>query len=190
MRKKVSLALVCSAFLLGACNTANSLLGTIDPEPNQGPCPAAGSLYEAQRVVMLDETGQQKYVNIEYTGEITAVELYCRYVEDSPITAQLDLTMSFGRGEAATTDTADYQYFVAVTRTNRTTIEKEVFPITVKFPRGEDVVTKRETVGNIVIPRADSSISGANFEVLVGFELTPEQRQFNENGQRFLLQTR
>lgn len=185
MRFLVSLALAGSALALSACSNIG---GFTESRPNQGPCPAAGSLYEAQRVVMLNGQGD-RYSDIEFTGEINGVQLYCRYVDDDPIVAQIDIDFAFGKGVAATSDVADYQFFVAVTRTNRAVVDKEVFPLRVKFPKGSDVVSQRETIGRIVIPRADQTISGANFEILVGFELTEEQRAFNENGRRYLLQT-
>jgi hypothetical protein len=47
------------------------------------------------------------------------------------------------------------------------------------------VVTRTEEIEGIVIPRANAEVSGENFEVLVGFELTPEQVQFNRDGKRF-----
>ena len=46
-------------------------------------------------------------------------------------------------------------------------------------------MTRTEQIENIVIPRANPEISGENFEILVGFELTPEQLQFNRDGRRF-----
>jgi hypothetical protein len=55
----------------------------------------------------------------------------------------------------------------------------------VRWPRGENVVTRTEEIERIVIPRANEEISGENFEILVGFELTPEQLQFNRDGRRF-----
>ncbi|MDF1680996.1 hypothetical protein [Ponticaulis sp.] len=184
MRLLVSSALAGSALLLSACSTFENL----DTRPNQGPCPAAGSVYEAQRIVEFTEGGDQ-YNNIEFTGEINGVRLFCRYLEDDPIEAQIEIDFAFGRGDAATTNQHTFNYFVAVTRTNRAVIEKQVFPVNVEFRNGRQIVTMEETVGRIVIPRADSSISGANFEILVGFELTDEQRTFNETGRRFLLQT-
>ena len=42
-----------------------------------------------------------------------------------------------------------------------------------------------QEIEDIVIPRATSETSGENFEVLVGFELTPEQLAFNRAGKRF-----
>jgi len=44
-----------------------------------------------------------------------------------------------------------------------------------------------EDFERIRIPRADESISGANFEVLVGFIMTEEQLRFNRDGKRFRL---
>jgi hypothetical protein len=47
------------------------------------------------------------------------------------------------------------------------------------------VVSHTEHITRIVIPRANADISGENFEILVGFELTPDQLQFNRDGRRF-----
>jgi len=93
--------------------------------------------------------------------------------------------MAFGRGPAATSDRQTYRYWVAVTRRGRAPIEKAYFDVDVRWNRGEAVVTRTERIQNIVIPRANAEISGENFEILVGFELTPEQLQFNRDGRRF-----
>ena len=44
---------------------------------------------------------------------------------------------------------------------------------------------KTEDVFGITIPRANLKVSGANFEVLVGFDVTPEMADFNRQGERF-----
>ncbi len=181
MRLNVSSALFGSVLFLTGCST-------FDSRPNQGPCPAVGTIYEAQRLVELNGEGEQ-YNNIEFTGEINGARLYCRYVEDNPIEAQLELDFAFGKGDAAMSNSYTYNFFVAVTRTNRAVMDKQVYPIEVTFRNGEIVKTQTETIERIVIPRADETISGANFEVLVGFELTDEQLEFNELGRRFLLQS-
>ena len=36
-----------------------------------------------------------------------------------------------------------------------------------------------------MIPRAAEGTSGENFEIIVGFELTESQREFNADGKRF-----
>ena len=45
--------------------------------------------------------------------------------------------------------------------------------------------TATETIDAISIPRFDEGTSGANFEILVGFELSEEELAFNRSGQRF-----
>ena len=46
---------------------------------------------------------------------------------------------------------------------------------------------RKEVIQDIIIPRADETISGANFEVVVGFDLTDEQLAFNREGRRYRL---
>lgn len=156
-----------------------------DDRPNVGPCPLMGVLYDTARVVKFNQPNNQRYANIEFTGEMQGVHGLCRYVDADPITMNMEIEMAFGRGPAATSDRQTYRYWVAVTRRGRAPIEKVYFDVDVRFPRGEQVVTRRERIEQIVIPRANSEVSGENFEILVGFELTPEQLQFNRDGRRF-----
>ncbi|MEZ5961938.1 MAG: hypothetical protein R3C30_16170 [Hyphomonadaceae bacterium] len=167
-----------------APNFFDRMIGN-DDRPNVGPCPLMGVLYDTARVVKFNEPNVQRYANIEFTGEMQGVSGLCRYVEADPIRMNMEIQMSFGRGPAATSDRETYRYWVAVTRRGRAPIEKVYFDVDVRFPRGQQVVTIRESIDEIVIPRANADISGENFEVLVGFELTPEQLQFNREGRRF-----
>jgi hypothetical protein len=165
-------------------NAFERMFGT-DDRPNVGPCPLMGVLYDNARVVDFAAPNQERYANIEYTGEMQGIQGLCRYVDADPITMSIDINMAFGRGPAATSDRQTYRYWVAVTRRGVAPIEKAYFDVDVRFPRDEVVVTHTERIERIVIPRATPDLSGENFEILVGFELTPEQLQFNRDGRRF-----
>ena len=165
-------------------NAFDRLIGN-DPRPNVGPCPLMGVLYDTARVVRFEQPGNQRYANIAFTGEMQGVHGLCRYVDADPIRMNMEIEMAFGRGPAATSDRQTYRYWVAVTRRGRAPIEKVYFDVDVRFPRGEQVVTHRERIDEIVIPRANEEVSGENFEIVVGFDLTPEQLQFNRDGRRF-----
>ena len=154
-------------------------------EPNPGPCPRAFALYDASRLVQIAGDGTEKFGNVGFTGEIDNVRSLCRYFADRPISADLNMKFSFVRGPAAEGETMTYNYFVAVTRKNIDVIEKSVFPLTVTFPPGQDRVTVRQKIDEIIIPRANDTTSGENFEIVVGFVVTPEQRAFNADGKRF-----
>lgn len=182
---KLTLAsMIIASVGLSGCQTARKVLEIgEEAEKNVGPCPVAFSLYEASRLV--EFRGAESYANVGFTAEINKVRSLCRYVGENPIEADLTLDISFGRGPAADGDTATYEYFVAVTRKDIEVIGKEVFPISVTFPKGVDIVEITENVGEVIIPRANENTSGANFEIIVGFELTQEQIAFNAEGKRF-----
>ena len=166
---------------LGGCNS----LSALDDRPNVGPCPVAGVLYDAQRLVEVD--GVERHENVGFTGEVEGVRGFCRYVGKNPITMEIEIDFALGKGPKAVGDQRDYQYFVAVTRRDRLVLAKDVSSFKVQFPKGKDIVRHRETVKGIVIPRATETVSGTNFEVVVGFELTPEQLAYNRSGKRFTI---
>ncbi len=172
-----------SAGLAGCRTTAEVLQVGAAAEKNPGPCPRAFSLFDAARIV--EFKGEQRFSNVGFTGEVDAVRSLCRYYAERPIDADLEIDFSLGRGPAAEQSTAHYEYFVAVTRKNIGVIEKQIFPLTVTFPEGADRMVKTERIGEILIPRKAEGTSGENFEIIVGFVVTPEQRAFNTEGRRF-----
>lgn len=160
---------------------------TGDDRPNAGPCPLMGVLYDNSRLVDFAAPGSERYANIEWTAEMQGITGLCRYLEDDPITMSLEMQMAFGRGPAATSDRQTYRYWVAVARRGYAPIEKQYFDVEVRFPRGQSIVTATEEIERITIPRANADTSGENFEILVGWELTPDQLAFNRAGKRFRL---
>lgn len=160
------------------------LLGADANTANAGPCPLLGVLYDSSRLVEFKGEGE-RYANVAYTGEMRGVRGLCRYTGSNPIEMSLDIEMAFGKGPAGEASSRVYRYWVAVTRSNSAPIEKHYFDVTVNFPRGEDRMAGADTIQRIVIPRANDTVSGANFEILVGFELTPAQIAFNRAGKRF-----
>lgn len=154
-------------------------------EPNAGPCPLMGVLYDNARVVQFSQPGNETYANIAYTGEVRGVRGLCRYVGDDPIRMAIEVDLAFGRGPAGAADRHTYRYWVAVTRRGVAAIEKQYFDVEASFEGDSPLADASEKIENIVIPRAAANINGDNFEILVGFDLTPEQLQFNRDGKRF-----
>jgi hypothetical protein len=150
---------------------------------NAGPCPFVKVLYDAGRYVEFGEAREAASA-VSWTGEIQGVEAECRYREDEPITIDVAVNFAFGKGPRAEGGSKTYTWWVAVTERNRTVLAKEYFTTTADFGAG-DRATARETLGGITIPRASQSVSGSNFEVLVGFEVTPQMAEFNRDGKRF-----
>jgi hypothetical protein len=151
---------------------------------NAGPCPYVKVLYDAGRYTEFKDN-KEAAANVMYTGEIEGLSSGCAYKDAEPIQMQIDLLFGLGRGPQASGDKKVYRYWVAVTQRNKEVLAKEYFDLPVSFPAGADRTLVRESVSGIVIPRANLDTSGANFEVLIGFDVTPEMAAFNRDGKRF-----
>ena len=178
----LGLAFVGAGMLAGCFN-----LDALNDSPNVGPCPVTGSLYEANRVVEVQ--GVERHENVGFTGAIEGVRGFCRYIGTSPITMEIEVDFAFGRGPKAEGYSHNYPYFVTVTRRDKSVLAKEVYQMKVDFPRNKDTVKRTEKIDGIVIPRAAGTVSGTNFEVIVGFDLTPDQLAYNRSGKRFKMNT-
>lgn len=147
-----------------------------------GPCPYVKILYDAARYV---ETGEGRLTaqNVGYTGEIEALTSDCGYQDDEPIQVDMRMLFNLGRGPLAQGDQKTYRYWVAVTERNRAILAKEYFdlPVTFDGERTTSVIQEQ----SILIPRAEDTTSGGNFEILVGFEVTPQMAELNATGSRF-----
>ena len=149
---------------------------------NAGPCPYVKVLYDAARYVELADD-RATIANVGYTGEIEGVSADCEYREADPIRLDMQILFDLGRGAQATDDRKTYRYWVAVTERNSAILAKEYFDLPVNFEGQRETSVREERT--IVIPRADVSTSGSNFEVLVGFDVTPQMAEFNRSGSRF-----
>ena len=153
---------------------------------NAGPCPFVKTLYDAARFVQFKD-GREASANVGYTGEIQGISAGCAYKENEPIKVALEILFELGKGPAAQGNSQTYRYWIAVTDRNREVLAKRTFEMPVSFPSGRDRIYKREMINDVTIPRADANVSGANFEVLVGFDVTPQMADFNRLGKRFRL---
>ena len=179
MNKRLAVALF-AALAASGCVSDETREARKARAANPAPCPNILVLSDAARFIDFD--GEQSIGNVAYTGEVGNVTSTCRYFEDEPIDAGLTIEFAFGRGPKAVEDQKVFNYFVAVTRRDFEVIAKEVYPLQIKF-NGDDSVQMAEVdIDKIIIPRASEEISGLNFEIVVGFEVTPQQAIYNRSG--------
>ena len=153
-------------------------------QKNAGPCPYVKVLYDAGRYEEFKE-GQEASASVAYTGEIQSLNAVCDYKGLAPIHNQIQIRFALGRGPQGLEARKTFNYWIAVTHRNRSVLAKEYFTLPVTFSAGQDRVAVVDTVNDIMIPRADKTVSGENFEILVGFDVTPEMADFNRQGKRF-----
>ncbi|MEN5167988.1 Tat pathway signal sequence domain protein [Brevundimonas pondensis] len=150
---------------------------------NAGPCPYVKVLYDAARYVELADFSRPSVAGVGFTGEIEGVSADCVYREADPIRVDMNILFNLGKGAQASGDQRTYRYWVAVTERNTAVLAKEYFDLPVNF-EGQATASVQQAQ-TIVIPRAEATTSGNNFEILVGFEITPEMADFNRSGSRF-----
>ena len=149
-------------------------------QANPAPCPNVFALNDASK--MVEFAGDPALDNVAWSAEIVDVRSSCRYFEEEPIKALVEIDFAVGRGPAATSDVKDINYFVAVTRTNRALITKEEFAVPVRIRDNIATATFTEELSDILIARKGANTSGTNFEIAVGFVLTREQLLYNRSG--------
>jgi len=150
----------------------------------QGPCPYVKILYDAARYV--EFTGERTIASqVAYTGEIQGVESRCAYESDEPIRVDLAVAFALGKGPQASSGNHNYRWWIAVTERNRAVLHKQYFDLPVQFAQGVDRATSEQVIEGLTIPRAAATVSGSNFEILVGFDVTPQMAEFNREGRRF-----
>lgn len=153
---------------------------------NAGPCPYVKVLYDAARYVEFKES-REASGSVGFTGEIQGISAGCQYKDDEPIKVQMEVLFALGRGPQAEGQSKNYRYWIAVTKRGDAVIAKEYFDLPITFEEGQDRIYATEQIAQITIPRATMTTSGGNFEVLVGFDVTPEMAAFNRDGKRFRL---
>ena len=150
---------------------------------NAGPCPYVKVLYDAARYVEMADFTRPSASGVGFTGEIEGVTADCVYREDDPIRVDFNVLFNLGKGPQANADGRTYRYWVAVTERNSAVLAKEYFDLPVNFDG--QTTTSVQQAQTIVIPRAEATTAGNNFEILIGFDVTPEMAEFNRSGSRF-----
>jgi hypothetical protein len=168
------LALLAVPFLLAACETLSSL--DFSPEPEiPPPCPRAVVGEGAGRLTRFDGSGKDP-TNVLFEAEIADLAGSCIY-DDTEISVEMQIQIVAGRGPAATDDDAKVNYFVAVTRNDKTVLARQAFDAVIELPGNQ---TRNEIIEEIeqTIPIPEGG-SGGNLVIVVGFEMTPDELEFN-----------
>ena len=124
----------------------------------------------------------QDLIDIEYESEIVQVAPKCSYDRDGRITTVTTLSLIATRGPAAQSNDANFIFVVAVVDQNQHVLARERFESTLQFARSQRRAGVEEEIEE-VIPLA-AGLSGANYEILVGFELSQDQLDFNRDRRR------
>ena len=145
------------------------------PAPPTG-CPNVSVLADTETVTQFRGGTAATSSNVIARGLIGDFEGECTYSENAVVVA-LDLPILGTVGPANTSQSAVYEYFVAVMSPTNRLLGKEVFIAAVTFDETGNGTILEEL--EQVIPLPEGAATGNRYSVLVGFQLTAQQLQYN-----------
>jgi hypothetical protein len=152
--------------------------GVFDKEPPK-PCPVVLVLKDAAEVVRYRPGPGRDLLDVAYRAGFGENKLECRY-KGNRLGVALDVEVVVERGPGAEAAEARIPYFVAVLNERQKVLAREVFEARVVFEEGRRRgIAKEELTQRF---RLEDFQTGANFEIVIGFEL--DQSELDENRRR------
>lgn len=138
-------------------------------------CPKAAVHPETARLVQMGAGGQASAK--AYEARISGPQTAC--TDDAGMTrVALTFAVQAGLGPNVEAKPVKAPYFVVVMSAGKI-VAKEIFPVTLPFASGAATVSISETVDKIALPLQKGGMP--DYELLVGFQLTPEQLRAAQN---------
>ncbi|MFO1025051.1 MAG: hypothetical protein U1E70_07710 [Acetobacteraceae bacterium] len=113
-------------------------------------------------------------------ARIIQVRGECSPGSNDTLNANVAISISVQRGPAMAGRDVDVPVFVAVSR-GGDVLDKQSLPVTVSFPPNVDRVALTSQPITLALPVGDG-IAGPSYHVIAGFQLTPDEVEFNRRG--------
>jgi len=143
-------------------------------------CPAWTSVLDAVVVTQFKPGAPADPANALYTAKISNVDGDCTFDKQGK-TANSSIDVSFTATRPAPGDAVTYTvpYFVAVTQSTRI-ITRSARTVTFNFDAGATTATAEESISDIDLV-TDGNNKPYDYQILVGFQLTKQQYDYNKS---------
>ena len=146
-------------------------------------CPRVAVLSEAGSLTRFAPGSGRDILDVDFQGELADLVTECNFPngkEAGQVVVQLAPVFTLSRGAANTDRKAEFTYFVSVVR-NEEILSKQLFEVESTFAgnRSRIVVKDDNPPIMIDIPLAYRN-SEHEYEILVGFQLTPDELRHNQ----------
>jgi hypothetical protein len=170
---RVFLILLTIALLVGGCSS----------NKKAEVCPRVAALSEAGSLTRFAPGPGRDILDVDFQGEVTDLVAQCDFADAKGarlVAVQLAPVFTLSRGAANTNRKADFTYFVSVVR-NEAILSKQLFEVASTFAgnRSRIVVKDDDPPVMIDIPLPYRAAEN-EYEILVGFQLTAEELQWNQ----------
>ena len=163
------------AVLLAAL--AAGLSGCGGDRPQFAPaCPQTGILGDAADVTAFRSNGTD-LTDMVVDGRITGLRGKCSYVDAGHLATVLSVDLELTRGPAMQGRTAEVTYFVSIAKGDEI-LDKKDYTLRAAFDRNNGKLRLTGDQIDLTIP-TPGKVTGTDYRILVGFQLTPQQLAFN-----------
>lgn len=145
-------------------------------------CPNAGILTDAQHLVEYRPGGGRDITDVAYSWELLDAAAICKY-DDNIVDVDYALSLSVSLGPAATLSVVKAPIFVAITRSGDSVVQKSIFEADVEFELGQRTAVYTRMFEGLEFDVGEDD--GGIYDVVVGFQLTPEQVRENRSKSTF-----
>ncbi|EME71522.1 hypothetical protein H261_02636 [Paramagnetospirillum caucaseum] len=163
--------------VLSGCDAMSRIKGKTAP-----PCPPVYIMSDAAKITKYRSGAGRDLTDVEMEGEIVAFKGDCVY-DDKGGEVSLQLAFELRRGPAAQGRTLDVTYFVAVPKFYPAAEAKGVFTFPVTFPDTADRLRATDDEVVMRLPVKTKELID-NYEIFIGFQLTPEEMEMNRRNKR------
>lgn len=159
---------------LGAC-------GIFEKDIPQLPCPKVLILGDAGHLVRFEPGSGRDITDILFEAEIANFVGSCEYTKEG-VEIELRITLDVQRGPAARNPPIDFEYFVAIPKYQPRPEGKRVLPVKGAFEDNRSRLLYQDEV-DMFLP-LEKNGEGPDVEIVLGFQLTPEELEFNRSSRR------
>lgn len=150
------------------------------------PCPSIKILPEAATITHFKEGAGRDLIDVDFKGEIIAIKGSCGYdldedTDSGTMSMDLVVVMALERGPANRSREIGVEYFISIQDPDKKLLNVKTFGAKVAFPGNQTVLTWSEDPDDpiiLTIPLKPGQ-RGWNFVIKTGFQLSPEEYQFN-----------
>lgn len=171
----------------GIALVAMFLAGIVLASCSSGParvevCPIVSFVDGLDKVTVFGAEGGADLANVLYAAEVTKLAATCTFNRDgTTVNAEFLLIADRGLGDRERVARPDY--FVAITDPNGNVMAKEVFQAEIPFSDNRRRVGRQEEIEPF-LPYQGHNGDFTGYRVLIGFQLSAEQVDFNKRFRR------
>jgi hypothetical protein len=151
-----------------------------DKKPVAPPCPNFLLLGNAGDITKFRPGQGRDITDVVFRAKIQNFRGSCAHTKTG-VEAEFFVDMSIERGPANTARAANLEYFVAIPKFHPKPAGKQTFPVSVRFGENQNQLIYRDEI-SIEIPLAKNE-TASDYDVYLGFQLSPEQLEFNRRRQ-------